>query len=148
MTVRKNKKNFKFRGRRTRGYGRISGGHRKGGQRGGKGRAGSTGHHKILYQKEMLAEGRGFVRPNPTLINPINIGELDSLVNKLVTKEKIKAVKGKYELNLKELGYTKLLGKGTVTSKIDIQGTYATEKAIDKIQSAGGSFTKIEEPKQ
>lgn len=145
MTVRKNKKNFKFRGRRTRGYGRISGGHRKGGQRGGKGSAGSTGHHKILYQKEMLAEGKGFLRPNPTLINPINIGELDSLINKLITKEKIKAEKGKYEVNLKELGYTKLLGKGIVKSKIDIQGTYATKKAIEKIKSVGGSFTKIEE---
>ena len=70
MTVRREKKNRKLLRTRTRGYGRISGGHRKGGSRGGKGRAGSMGHHRILYQKEMLAAGRGFKRPNPTIILP------------------------------------------------------------------------------
>ena len=92
----------------------------------------------------MLYNGKGFLRPNPTIIKPINVGELDSLIKDLVSKDKLKEEKGKYNLNLKELGFTKLLGKGIVTSKIDIQAAYATEKAIEKIQQAGGSFSKLE----
>ena len=63
MVGRKPKKVRKMRGSRTHGYGRVSGGHRKGGQRGGKGAAGRKGHHMIHYILTNRRKEQGFVNP-------------------------------------------------------------------------------------
>jgi large subunit ribosomal protein L15 len=66
MVYRRSKKVRKQRGSRVHGYGRISGGHRKSGQRGGTGKAGLTKHHWILTIKNKVFENnKGFVRHGP-----------------------------------------------------------------------------------
>ena len=49
-------------------------------------------------------------------------------------------------LNLKNLGYEKLLGKGKLESnlKITIIINKASKKAIEKIEAAGGSLSILE----
>jgi len=43
-----------------------------------------------------------------------------------------------YRVDLTELGYSKLLGSGTVTKKIEVRVFEATPKAVEKIEAAGG----------
>ena len=44
----------------------------------------------------------------------------------------------KYFVDLTQLGYTKLLGSGIVTKKIEVKVESATPKAVEKIESVGG----------
>ena len=69
MTIRKRKKIRKQRGSRTYGYGRISGGHRKGGSRGGKGNAGIKDHHQIGRTLDLIRNRRGFIVPNREMLD-------------------------------------------------------------------------------
>lgn len=68
----------------------------------------------------------------------INVGDIDTIIDKLV-ELKIAAKKGKvYTLNLTQLGYSKLLGRGSVTKVIHVRVEEATQNAITKIGNAGG----------
>jgi large subunit ribosomal protein L15 len=48
---------------------------------------------------------------------------------------------GKDTINLTEIGYDKLLGEGRASRKYNVTVESATEKAIQKIKSAGGTVT-------
>jgi hypothetical protein len=50
---------------------------------------------------------------------------------------------GIYTINLKDVGYNKLLSTGNVTKKLMITVDYATGKAVDKIKKAGGEVKVI-----
>jgi len=117
----------KFRGRRTHGRGEKAG--RGKGKRGGHGNAGLHKHKFILLLKtDRYHFGRyGFKRhvklPERRCIN---VGDLHRI-----------APEG--TLNLTELGYHKLLGTGTVKGKYTITVEEATERAVSKIEAAGGT---------
>ena len=78
---RKKRKTSKLRGRRYAGYGQVSGGHRKSGQRGGFGRAGVKDHMKInLLRKGHEFGSRGFTHYGPYRPQyPINVGKIIEL---------------------------------------------------------------------
>jgi len=42
------------------------------------------------------------------------------------------------EIDLKEMGYDKLLGSGKIGKPVKVVVPYATEKAVEKIKAAGG----------
>mgnify|MGYP006447008925 CR=1 FL=1 len=116
--------------------------HRGKGSRGGKGNAGSgkradTKKPTIinLYGTANLAR-RGFVVPNKKTYNAINIKDL----NILVDNGKIKG-----EIDLKTLGYKKLLATGQLLSPLKITVELATQKAIEKVNKAGGQVLLPEE---
>ena len=44
-------------------------------------------------------------------------------------------------MNLEDLGYNKLLSEGIATKKFMITALYASEKAIEKIKTAGGEIS-------
>lgn len=52
---------------------------------------------------------------------------------------------GKPSINLEELGFDKLLSKGKAAGKYEVTVRYATEKAVKKIEAAGGKVTLLEE---
>jgi large subunit ribosomal protein L15 len=139
MTLRRNKKVRKQRGSRVYGYGRISGGHRKGGSRGGVGNAGSKGHHRIGRIAEMIRNQRGFTAPNASPNNlTVNIGELDEQIELLLAK-KIAVKEGKYiKIDVSELGYAKVMGKGLVKNPLNVHAEKITQHAKEKIEAAGG----------
>ncbi|MHA2075288.1 MAG: uL15 family ribosomal protein [Candidatus Hodarchaeales archaeon] len=146
MTQRKNKKVRKQRGSRVYGYGRISGGHRKGGSRGGVGQAGSKGHHRIGRIAEMIRNQRGFTAPNTSPDDlAVNIGELDEQLELLLAK-KIAVKEGKkIKIDVSDLGYTKVMGKGIVKNPLHIHAEKITPHALEKIEAAGGkAITKSE----
>ena len=138
MTVRRKKKVRKQRGSRVYGYGRISGGHRKSGSRGGVGNAGSKGHHRIGRIADMIRNQRGFTNPTTAQDLSINIGEIDEQIDVLLAKEIAKKDGNNIKIDVNDLGYVKVLGKGLVTRPLTVHAQTITTKAQEKIKNAGG----------
>ena len=118
----------------THGRGKKAG--RGAGLRGGRGNAG-LGKHRTMYMQKYMPDhfGRyGFTRHALKKQDPviINVGKLEEVYPNQKT------------IDLTKEGYTKLLGGGTINSKITVKVTAASEKAIDKIKAQGGEV-KIEE---
>lgn len=147
MVVRRRKKSRKLRGRtRTMGWGRI-GQHRKSGSKGGFGAAG-LGKHKWFWTKKYAPSWygkHGFNRP-PSLVKEyvsINVGELDEIVDRLVEQGLAEKKGDTILVDLSKAGYDKLLGEGKVTRKLHVIVGKATEKAVEKIEEAGGKVETI-----
>lgn len=71
----------------------------------------------------------------------INVGQLERLVASLSSQESAKASKaegGKIGLDLNELGYTKLLGTGRVSTPLTVKVTNCSASAREKLEKAGG----------
>ena len=148
MVVRRKKKVKKMRGHRTYGYGSHKK-HRGGGSRGGRGKAGMHKHkwiYTVKYEPDHFGK-RGFKRPREVVKKPktINLDELDRLVEKLLEEKKLKQEKGKIKVDLKELGYDKLLGRGRITHKLVIKVDSFSELAKKKVEAAGGEILTSEE---
>ncbi len=149
MVVRRRKKSRKLRGRtRTMGWGRI-GQHRKSGSKGGFGAAGMRKHKRIWMMKNAPTwfGKHGFNRP-PSLVKEfeeINVGILAEKIDEWVEKGIAKVENGVPEVNLEELGYTKLLGSGRIDKPVKVIVREATEKAIEKIKEAGGEVVVLAE---
>jgi large subunit ribosomal protein L15 len=148
----------KFRGTRVCGYGRI-GQHRKTGQRAGRGKTTQWKKSKKSYylkQKELGFPDpdwdfgkKGFKRPQDKVrlskVNAINVKDLDLSIEKLV-QDKIATKSGNtYSVNLSEINIQKLLGKGEITKKINISVNKASERAIEKIEAAGGKIVLLQQ---
>ena len=142
MVVRKQKKIRKQRGSRVMGYGRISGGHRKSGSRGGVGAAGRKAHHWIKSIKMGLRdEKRGFQRPTDVQrrkqpYDTVNVQTIANIASK--SSEKIT------EIDIREFGYEKVLGKGRIGIPLKVTALAFSEKAESKITKAGGKCITAE----
>ena len=88
----------------------------------------------------------GFTPINPTYQKAINIGDLDIGLDKLIQQGKAKQADGKIEINLGEMGYTKLLGNGKTTRPMRILVARCSERAAEKISKAGGQVVLPEAP--
>jgi len=138
---RKKRKSVKLRGSHTHGYGSKKK-HRGAGSRGGRGKAGmgkrADTRKQSINPKEYFGKS-GFVPKTSKLIVPINLYELNFMVPKLETAGKIKKEKDVYVIDLKTLGYNKLLSKGNLDYKVNLKVEYATKKAIKKLETSGSS---------
>ncbi|MDI9619658.1 MAG: uL15 family ribosomal protein [Candidatus Nezhaarchaeota archaeon] len=141
LTKRREKKSRAMRGSRVCGWGRT-GQHRKHGGKGGRRGCGLHKHRwsRILKYKPEHFGRRGFKRPRRLLeeVKPINVGELCQAVDKLLEAGLAKVEGGLYVVDVKSLGYNKVLGEGEVTKPIQLIAPVVTEKAKGKIESAGG----------
>jgi len=129
MATRK-RKSRKLRGSRTVGWGRV-GQHRKSGSRGGKGKAGLHKHKwtwTVKYAKDHFKKD-DFKPPNRKIVKRwINLDQLEEITKTL----------NKTEIDLSELGYDKLLGKGKVTRAYKVIVNSCSNKAKEKIEKVGG----------
>lgn len=128
----KRKKVEKMRGSKTHGYGSKKK-HRGKGSKGGKGYAGLSKHKKFFmlkYEPEHFGK-RGSKSKTRKKIKSINLRDLE------------KIAKGKKEINVKELGYDKVLGSGKLKRALTIKATYFSKKAIQKIEKVKGKVVKI-----
>lgn len=128
------KKKERFRGKTTHGHGSRKKA-RGAGNRGGRGLAGSGKRAdqkktKILQENKRYFGKFGFVSRKKEK-KAINLCDVK------------KYIKGK-EINLKELGYGKLLGKG-VGMNIKIMVEKASEKAIEKMKRSGGEVILLKD---
>jgi len=130
------RKSRKYRGSRTCGYGKV-GQHRDQGSKPYR----KAGRHKhkwsfvLRYEPEYFGKS-GFTSPRGLKQKNriINVGKLDELANRFaVEKEKERPL-----IDLRSLGYTKLLGTGKVSKPLIIKVASSTESAIQKIKVAGG----------
>jgi large subunit ribosomal protein L15 len=141
--ARAKRKIRKKRGSRTCGGGSHKK-HRGAGNRGGTGLAG-THKHKMTWVIKYSSShfGRhGFKLPKELKekTRAINVGELEMLARDHGVKKGKKVT-----LDLSSLGYTKVLGKGRVTTSLVVIAHSFTEKAIQKIESAGGKAESLSE---
>ncbi len=130
----------KQRGSRYMGWGQV-GQHRKSGGRGGKGRAGGRKHfwiRTVKYEKDRY-DHSGFLPPSALKpkATTINVGELEDLAKKVLTDY---GVKGGNELDLESLGIDKVLGRGKISTALNIKVSGITMSAQEKIEEAGGSI--------
>jgi large subunit ribosomal protein L15 len=143
----KNRKIRKYRGSRTHGYGQI-GQHRCRGGRGGTGKAGLDKHKwtYVLRNCPTYWEKKGFVsaRTLNKKVRIINIGKLEDLTTKLDHENKLEHKDQKIFLDLGNLGYDKLLGKGEINKPILVRIGACTESATKKLEMAGGAIFKEE----
>jgi len=114
----------RLRGKRTHGHGDTKNA-RGSGKTGGKGRAGSHKHKFTKYYTEFGIKKR--LNPKKKL-KEITLEKLNLLVN------------DKKEIDLKELGYDKILGKGNLTKPIVIKNAKVTSGAKEKIEGIGGKI--------
>ncbi|MHA2249876.1 MAG: uL15m family ribosomal protein [Candidatus Kariarchaeaceae archaeon] len=146
MVIRYKKKVRRQRGGRSHGWGVVKD-HKGAGMRGGRGNAGVTQHHwiqtvKLAKETRTKIIGKyGFKRPQRYMAKykTLNVSHLDQSIDKLVRLNKATLDGDTYEINLKELGVTKLLAQGNVSKKLIVSVDVATERAVKKIEDAGGS---------
>lgn len=139
MVRNKRKKNSRQRGSHTHGWGSMKK-HRGAGNRGGTGKAGSgkrSDSKKPSFWKQRVGK-YGFVSRGRSSIRAINISTLEKNVDAYMLKNIAKEEEGVISLNLKDLGYDKLLSKGKVTKKMVIVCNAASSKAVEAVQAAGG----------
>ncbi|MBD3312071.1 50S ribosomal protein L15 [archaeon] len=124
--IRKRKKT-----RKKRGHEMHSGLRRRGaGNRGGRGNAGQGKKSGGQKQSKRLAKGKrlgkyGFNNPTKKEVKTINLRDLH------------KHVKGK-ELDVTELGYDKVLGKGEAPKGLTVKARSFSKTARKKIEKANG----------
>ena len=124
----------KFRGSRYHGRGKKAG--RGAGKRGGRGNAGLNKHKVMTRLKYMPGHWgmHGFNRhPGLRVVNTsINLGEVSELAEE-------------DSINLREMGYDKLLGRGSIDRALKITVSEASTRAIEKVEAAGGSVETDED---
>ncbi|MHA1272845.1 MAG: uL15m family ribosomal protein [Promethearchaeota archaeon] len=148
----------KFRGSRVCGYGRT-GQHRKTGQRAGRGKTTQWYKSKRSYylkQKELgfpdpdwIIGKKGFKRPQDMRriysVNAINVKDLDIKLEQYVQMNKATKSGNTYTINLNDLNIQKILGRGTINKKVNVTVKMASERAIKKIEAAGGNVNLLSE---
>jgi len=146
----KRKKNVRQRGTKTHGWGAKKK-HRGAGHRGGKGNAG-TGKRGDAMNPSINGEryfGKyGFISKSRNKIKAINIDELQRKLKEYAIKGLIKVKGDVYIINLKELGYDKLLGCGKVLYNLEITVDYASANAVEKVEKLKGKVIVLEERKE
>ena len=142
MVVNKRKKNTRQRGGTTHGYGSMKK-HRGFGHKGGKGNAGSgkrADSKKPSNWKDSKYFGKhgfknlGFKKQ----VKAINLLEIEQNLQNFISNKSVSKESDVYIVDLKKIGFNKLLGKGTPKNKYKITAEYASKKVIDKIKKSGG----------
>lgn len=72
----------------------------------------------------------------------INLIQLAELVERLAAEEKLQMETNVPVVDLREFGYTKLLGGGSVSKAIRVKVESCSENALRKLKDAGGDLIK------
>jgi large subunit ribosomal protein L15 len=142
MVVNRRKKNSRQRGSKTHGWGSMKK-HRGAGNKGGSGRAGSgkraDSKKPSLWTDKRYFGKHGFTKKGiAERITPINIDYLEQKLPLLLSKKLVSQENDVYTVDLKKIGFNKLLSSGKVTKKFRITVPYASKRAVEKIKKRGG----------
>ncbi len=119
--------------------------------RGGHGKAGWCKHkwtYTVKYDVDRIGK-HGFLCPTGKGdLKTINVGDLDHILLKTTkVKDKPPAVE-RMRINLKELGFQKLLGAGKVTQPFQLIIDECSKTAQKKVEEAGGVIELTVKEKQ
>jgi large subunit ribosomal protein L15 len=114
--------------------------------RGGSGIAGRYRHKRSRlirtgeYSNMHYAGKKGFtsVAEMKPRGRTLNLWQLSELVDKLIAGKKPQPADEKVVIDLKELGFKKLLGTGSVSRPVQVKVDQCSEGALKKIRDAGG----------
>ena len=139
--IRKTRKIRKLRGSRSVGGG-CTKKRRGAGHRGGRGQAGGNKHHwtwMVINDPNHFGK-YGFKRPQKTIqkFKPINLAFIDNEIQKFLAEDRAVEEDGQIVLDVTELGYNKVLGKGNLSTSMVIKSPMFSKSAIAKIEEAGG----------
>ncbi len=103
---------------------------------------------KDLFEtlKELKKEGKldsytyRYLKSRPEL----NVGDLDEIIERLKELGLAELEEDLFKVDLENLGYYKLLGRGEVSKRIAVKVGFATETAKRKIEAAGGEIEVVE----
>jgi large subunit ribosomal protein L15 len=70
----------------------------------------------------------------------LNLFQLSSLVDRLVAEKRAQLVGDKVVVDLKELGFRKLLGGGAISRAVQVKVDECSEGAEKKLREAGGEL--------
>jgi len=147
VVVRRRKKTRRLRGRtRTMGWGRI-GQHRKSGSKGGFGAAGMHKHMwtwVVKYAPTWFGK-HGFNPPEGLEVETveINVGEIAEKLEEWLRSGQARREGDIVVVNLAEMGYNTLLGRGRIDRPVKVIVPRATERAVEKIKAAGGEVVTL-----
>ena len=151
-------KKQKKRGTRTIGYGRV-GQHRKTGQRVGRGKTTQLKKSMKSYYLKQKKLGfpdpdwrlgkKGFKRPQDInriyQVNTLNVKDLDGKIDSFTEQNKATKSGTTYTVNLNDLNIQKILGRGEINKKVNVTVNKASERAVEKIEAAGGKVNLLTE---
>ena len=82
----------------------------------------------------------GFKRPQKTIqkFKAINLSFIDNEIQKFLAEDIAVEEDGQIVLDVTELGYNKVLGKGNLSTSMVIKSPMFSKSAIAKIEEAGG----------
>jgi len=96
-------------------------------------------HKKPSYWHDVYFGKHGFkFKGEKDEITLINVQYLDENADKLVSQNLASKQGDSYVIDISKLGANKLLGKGSVTKKLNITAKYASNSVKEKVKSAGG----------
>lgn len=141
MVINKRKKNVRQRGSHTHGWGSKKK-HRGAGNRGGRGNAGSgkrgDSTKPRIWKNKRYFGSYGFQNKRKE-IKAVNISQIEIQLDSLVSRKLAVLDNGTYLIDLKKIGYDKLLGSGKVTKKLRITAGSASKKAVQAVEKAKGA---------
>jgi large subunit ribosomal protein L15 len=103
-------------------------------------------HKAVKNLQKMLRELRAKKKLDEHTYNylsskpELNVGDIDEILDRLVELGIASKDGSAYKLDLNQLGYTKLLGRGSLTKAVKVKVLAATQKAVAKIEGAGGQI--------
>ena len=115
---------------------------------GGAGRAGRYRHKRsrLIRSGEfanMHYKGKkGFTPVNPAKAEgrTLNLIQLSILVDRLTSEKKAQLAGDRVAVDLKELGFRKLLGAGSISRAVQVKVDECSETAAKKLKEAGGEL--------
>ncbi len=141
---KRRKKNTRQRAGTTHGWGSMKK-HRGAGHRGGRGNAGSGKRgdaKKPSFWKDASRYGKhGFTSKAAMKGASVNVGHLSSAAERMAVDGLAERNGDAFVIDLSSLGIEKLLGTGTVEKKLRLTVETASQRAVEKVERAGGSVT-------
>ncbi len=138
MPARRRKKNVKIRGTRTCGWGLC---HRGKGNKGGVGRAGGgkKADCKKVHFDPAECGKHGFKSKGTNTRNDIaiSIRDLEERLPSWENQKLVEKKEGFYVVDLKKIGYDKLLSEGTPTKKMKIIVQKTSANVAEKLKKNG-----------
>jgi len=148
MITRKAKKSRSQRGSRTHGWG-AGKKHRGAGNRGGRGMAGvgkRGGQKETKYLakgiKPIGKHGMQITRYTPSL-KTINLYQIAENLGVWLEAGLINKTKDVYTIELRKVGFGKVLSQGNVKHKLEIIADAFSKAAKEKIEKAGGKAVEL-----
>jgi large subunit ribosomal protein L15 len=114
--------------------------------RGGFGRAGRYRHKRsrLIRNKEFFemhyVGKKGFtsIAGKKHAKKTLNLWQLSEILDRLVAEKKAQLEGQKFIVDLRELGFGKLLGAGSISKAVQVKVDECSESALKKIKEAGG----------